>query len=288
MSRLKLTVIVLVLGAGLALSYFIIKNPISLFSGDAGKSANNSELFQNAETAGSLPIKWVEKIASKGNEIPSGNNKGNPGVSNKTAVGSQDSNINLTEMVGQLIFEKMKTLDQSGKSPFNGFIDPKNPQTQTMINDAISKLDSSKIFTVSIPAGDVIISGDNSNEKKSEYVQLVSEIIFKNLSGPYGRPDLALGKMLDNGDASDVEKIANTYEGIYNEISRITTPSDYKNMHKKYLFFLKKANLIYLGIANLQNDPVKAQIFFQSVPDIAKEELDIKKEYAQKAQDLNG
>ncbi|MCL5004561.1 MAG: hypothetical protein M1170_01285, partial [Patescibacteria group bacterium] len=90
------------------------------------------------------------------------------------------------------------------------------------------------------------------------------------------------------GDASDVEKIANTYENIYNEISKIATPSDYENLHKKYLFFLKKASLIYRGIANLQSDPVKAQIFFQSVPDIAKEELDIKKEYAQKAQDLNG
>lgn len=288
MSRLKLAVIVLVLGAGLALSYFIIKNPISLFSGDAGKSANNSGFFQRAETSESLPIKWVEKVASNGSEIPSGDNKDNSEVSNKTMVSSQHSNVNLTEMVGQLIFEKMKTLDQSGKSPFNGALDPKNPQTQTMINDVLSKLDYSKIFTVSIPAGDVIVSGDNSNEKKSEYVQSVSEIIFKNLSGPYGRPDLALGKMVDKGDASDVEKIASTYENIYNEISKIATPSDYENLHKKYLFFLKKASLIYRGIANLQNDPVKAQIFFQSVPDIAKEELDIKKEYAQKTQDLNG
>ncbi len=288
MSRLKLAVIALVLGAGLALSYFIIKNPVSLFSGGEEKNGNNIGLFQSAETAKYLPIKWVEKVALNGNEISSGNNKDNSEVSNKMMVSSQNSNINLTEMVGQLIFEKMKTMDQSGKNPFNGAIDPKNPQTQTMINDVLSKLDYSKIFTVSIPAGDVIVSSDNSNEKKSEYIQLVSEIIFKNLSGPYGRPDLALGKIVDKGDASDVEKIANTYENIYNEISKIATPSDYENLHKKYLFFLKKASLIYRGIANLQSDPVKAQIFFQSVPDIAKEELDIKKEYAQKAQDLNG
>jgi len=242
-------------------SYFILKNYSSL--PEVKPIIGNSENSLLAQTS---PIKWVEQPQEKSR--------------------GSGSSLNITNQLAESIFEKMRKTDANGQDPFSE-IDFNDSEKEFLIQEVLANVDFSKIFNISILDKDLDIDNDNSLVKKIRYLDVTGGIISNYLVDPYKNPMMAVKKTVETGDVSDIKKLENIYGDIYKSFLGISVPSEWADLHKRYLILLKKAQITYAGIVNFQNDPIKGEIFIKLMPDIIKEELSIKEEYAQKVKDLS-
>ena len=278
---LKIAAIILVITSGVIGAYLIVEN-----------SASSVQSGKNPETAALLsaipknPIQWVRQVASNGNV--EGQNVPPPQAETTTAQSSSDNNsINLTQFVAGSVFNQMKKSDESGSGPFKNF-DPKDPESQKAIADAIAKLDDpASILNQVVSDLNFKISSDNSSQSKSAYLELTGETIIKNSNEFYSNPAKVVTDAINLGNVVNAKKLADTYETIYSAFLNIPVPSDWKDLHKKYLTLLKKSEGVYRGVADFQNDPIKAGLLTQIAPDLAKQELKIKQEYYKKVLEIN-
>lgn len=285
MKPLKIAAIILVISGGLAGSYFILKSSVPKAEGDKTNEIAPASL--NSVTKN--PIEWLEQTAGIGNSpaedsVPSDSNFNQASASQNSA---SSSSLNLTEFVAGSIFNQMKKFDQSGSGPFKNF-DPKDPQSQKAVADAIAKLqDPASILNQVVNDSEIKISSDNSASSKGAYLQLTGEIIIKNSNEAYSNPSKAVNDAFNSSDVSAVLTLADTYEIIYQGFLNTSVPSDWLDLHRRYLILLKKVEATYRGIADFQNDPVKSALLSQVAPNLAKEELKLKQEYYKKVLGLN-
>ena len=273
MNPLKLGAIVLILTAGLAGGYLIIKDSKTAGSGSYITLESSGEAAEKSQKS---PIQWMEKakdfisnpIESLGlNDKADGNNFDNVAL------------FNLTEFVAKSVSNQMQTLDQKGVEN----IDPNDPQNQEAIKKAMAELQNFSLFDESINDKDLKISQDNSKEAKSEYLMETAQIILKNSNNDYKNPQKALENFTDNFDVSGVRQIADAYSKIFDGFLNTKVPSDYLDLHRRYVILLKKAKETYQGLVDYSNDPVRAALSMQLTPKIVEAELNIKQEYLQEA-----
>ncbi|KKR89259.1 MAG: hypothetical protein UU85_C0004G0100 [Candidatus Wolfebacteria bacterium GW2011_GWA2_42_10] len=272
MARFKIAATVLVLGAGLIGSYLIVKN-----------SASQADVRQEAlkkiisEVVSENPIKWLEQNAAS--------LTGSGAESGKTAQASKAianfNSFNLTEFVAQSLFGQMKNLDQSGQNPFENF-DIDDPQNQKLIQEAIAGIqDPSLIFSAAIDDKDLKISNDNSVDAKSRYLNNLADIVVKD------DPLKKTGGIVGSLNFLELKEVADNYQGIINEFINVSVPSDWSEYHKRFISILKKQEIIYRGIVNYQDDPMKAGLFIQLAPEIIGEETTVRKEFFENYLGLN-
>lgn len=275
MNRVKITAIILVILAGLASSYLILKNPKQ--TDVLGANAKISELSK--AILDKNPIQWVESAKE---QIATAVNA----VSDQSS-GAQDAvkNVNLTDLVSQSMLGGMQGFLQSenASTTFN----PDDPQSQEAIQNAINNIKNPFIgYDLSVDNKDIKISQSNSFEAKSKYLTEAGQIILNNSTEFYKNPQKALDGMVNSLDVSGVKQIADAYAKILNGFLNIEVSSDYLDLHKRYIILLKKAKGVYEGLANYDNDPVRASLLVQLLQEIAEGELAIKQEYYQKSLDL--
>jgi hypothetical protein len=192
---------------------------------------------------------------------------------------------NLTELVAKSMFAQMQKLDQSETNPFGNF-NPENPEIQKQIQEAISNLQNPlSSFDFSIDKNDIKVSQDNSLKNKGGYLEEAGNIILKNMNESYKNPTGAVEKAVMFDNFSELQKLIDTYETIFSSFANLSVPSDWLELHKRYLTLLKKATIVYREIAdNIKDDPIKAGLLIsQSMLEIIEEETVIKIEYYQLA-----
>ena len=171
----------------------------------------------------------------------------------------------------------MQTLDQKGVEN----IDPNDPQNQEAIKKQWRNCKTFRFLTNQFSDNDLKISQDNSKEAKSEYLMETAQIILKNSNNDYKNPQKALENFTDNFDVSGVRQIADAYSKIFDGFLNTKVPSDYLDLHRRYVILLKKAKETYQGLVDYSNDPVRAALSMQLTPKIVEAELNIKQEYLQ-------
>ncbi|MDP3014880.1 MAG: hypothetical protein Q8N28_00425 [bacterium] len=276
MNPLKLGAIILILTAGLAGGYLIIKDSKPAGSGSYITLESSGEAVEKSPKS---PIQWMEKAKEFiSNPIES------LGLNNKADGNNLDNaaSFNLTEFVAKSVAGQMQTLDQQGVEN----IDPNDPQNQEAIKKAMAELQNFSLFDESISDKDLKISSDNSKEAKSKYLIETTQIILKNFNEQKMDPKKALEMLVDNLNTSGVSQIADAYSKIFNGFLNTETPLDYLSLHKRYVVLLKKAKETYQGLVDYNNDPVRAALSMQLVSKIAETEMEIRNEYYQKALNL--
>ncbi len=203
----------------------------------------------------------------------------NPGTSNSNP---QDT-TNLTKLVASSIFGRMKGLDQEQEKFFENF-NPDDPEIQKTIQEAISQIQDLNLIggQSTINNNDLKISPDNSLTAKASYLEATAKIISDNSNEFYNNPVNALQKLTLDAETSGVNKIADTYSEIYKGFLNAPIPSDWLILHQRYLTLLKKIESIYRGIADFRNDPIKASLLGEMLPEILNEEAKIREEYYKK------
>ncbi len=291
MGFIKIAAAVFILGAGLTGSYFIVKNSAPAASiADFGDESKLSDALNDLKNAGDLltgknPIQWTEKSSGKSAAAPDSFQAPDSGA----GVGSEEnSRQNFTKLVASSIFSGMRRMEEENKNPTNYFnlSNPSDASNKKAVEEAVSSLKNPLPFlNVSINDDDLKISPDNSEESKINYLKSTAEIIMDNSNEFSGNPLKALEK-LTYGDVSAINKVIDSYSEIYKGFLNTPAPRDWLVLHKRYLGILKKTEIIYRGMADFQNDPVKASLSGEALPQTVEAEAKIRKEYYQKETEL--
>lgn len=287
MNRLRVATIILILSAGITVSYIILKSAVP----ETNQSENTVSNSDYANLISQNPIEWLAKAVEKSGFIDSANKLDNfadsKGINSETSsLKSVDfGNINLTEFVAKSLFTQMKNLDQSGKNPFETF-DFSTLEGKEFLEKAIAGIDDPSLFfsSIKIDDKDLKISQDNSLKSFLKYFESITSVVSELYYDIYKNPLKVLGKFMNSDDmnVSGIIQLANAYSNVLNKYYSITVPSDFIDLHKRYLMILKKMEVACRGIANFQEDPVKAGLFIKLIPEFIMEELSVKKEYSQK------
>jgi len=259
----------LVILAGVISSYFILKN-----SGPVTASGENDKISElSGQILNKNPIQWIEKAKEQISSIKDS-------VQGKLSGDSNPSGqVNLTNLVAKSMFGGMQNMIQDGNasSTFN----PNDPKSQEAIQNAISGVqDPLSYYDLSIDEKAINISQGDPEQSLMNYLEGASVAIAQGEKAEaYRKPTDAVDKAILLGDSSGLKQLVETYQNLFNGFMGLSVPPGQLELHKKYLKFFKKAGVVYLGIGDFQNDPVKASLFFQMVPDIINEEIEIRKEY---------
>jgi len=269
---------VFIIIAGLVGAYFIVKSGAGIKPDNAKSNDGFAGNFINL--TGKNPLQWVKDNFQKIKAIPTDRQAEN---FNNSQVADQ---INLTEFVAQSMFTQMKDLDSRGIDPSSGF-DPKSQEGQELIKQTLAKISDPLLLLENyfINDKDLKISSDNSSQKKIIYLEATVNIIYNNSNSLYKNPIKVLESLIV-GDISNANKLADTYQNIFNGFSNTEVPSDWLALHKRYLVLLKKFENLYRGITVFKQDPIRADLLVQMIPDMADEEVKIQQEYFEKEKAL--
>ena len=257
----------MVILAGIVSSYFIFKNsgPAAASSENGGISELSKQILENS------PIKWIEKAKE---QILTGDSVGNE----SSNFLNSSKQINFSELVASQMFGDMENMFQSGDS--STVFDPEDPNNKEAIQSAISGIkDPLSYYDLSIDEKAIKVLQDNSKEAKKNYLEGVFIVFSQNETDAYKNPTSAVDKAILLSDFSGLNQLVKTYQNLYNRFMIVSVPTDQLELHKRYLRFFKKAGIIYSGIGDIQNDPVKAGLFFEMVSGLINEEIEIGKEY---------
>lgn len=179
-----------------------------------------------------------------------------------------DAQGNVTRMVAQSMFLKMRQMDQNGSNPF-GELDTSDPETRAMIEDTIHSVPST-IFSTAIDTKDLKIASDNSQTAKVRYLEGIRQATEKYFSGSdidRFTVDTAQ-ELIDNvekdcfgeGTSEKNAEISKAYEEVYGTYENMTVPSSYIALHKLILGYFRELSDIYGAFGQCKEDPIRAYV----------------------------
>lgn len=205
-----------------------------------------------------------------------------------------NANGNVTRMVAQSLFSKMQQMDQGGKNPF-GQLDTSDPQTRSMIEDTIQNVPDT-IFATAISASEIKITADNSRDAKMRYMQGVSQITKQyfytsdaNQFTVKSSQELINNLQKDCFESDGSTKnaaLSKEYKGVFEAYKGLTVPSSWVAMHKVILGYFKELGDIYGAFTQCKEDPIRAYVGIDRLPDVYAETSTIQKMLNEKAVEL--
>ncbi len=81
----------------------------------------------------------------------------------------------------------------------------------------------------------------------------------------------AFNSFVGDGNSTKLDNLIQTYQNIYTELQSISVPSRAISLHKNALLFFYNGAVVFMGIRDYQNDPLKAYLLgsqLDSVPDL--------------------
>ncbi len=261
MNKIKIAAMILILGGGVLVAYFTVKNSVPA----AGVIQTENETDIKGLANGNL-FDWLNNSADKNIGIA---DQPTDNLSQSNISQSDNQSDNLTDLVAQSVFNGMKIMDQNGTNPFDSG-NVNDSQIKEIIQANVNNL-STSIFNVSINEKDLKISQDNSIEAKTEYFNKIGQI-SQNRFGGYKYPDsieqfnedLTSDCFTGGGDSFN-RQLAALYQNLTDDYMNLVAPSDLTDFHKQAISHLKKAHLVYQAVADCSKDPVKGYLAIQSL-----------------------
>ncbi len=254
----KIAAIILIIAAGIAGSYFIVKNSMPQIGGVGEEllSEENKSLIKN-------PVQWVEEnVLSVINSISGGN---------QTAQAEE----NLTKSFSQMIFEQIKEKNQEGLTKKDGetAISAPNEEvlSQELLDEFLSKNSSGEATSPYHPRVDESkfkISQDVSSENQIQYLKNLENTTQKYLDG-FDKTDVGvLNEIVENSDPSSAHELANLYETMASDYYQIIIPANWVDFHKALLSHFYSANSLWKAIADFEEDPLRAYLASQLISNL--------------------
>lgn len=243
--------------------------------------------------------------------VPGGQETGNKlGLSNPLQTGTPDAKDafrdsgatyvptnpkgNITRMVAQSMFSKMRQMDNGGTNPF-GQLDTGDPKTRAMIEETIQSVPST-IFTAAIDTRELKITADNSRSAKMRYMDGVSRIT-KAFFFSSGTSQLAIRssqELTDNlqkdcfegGASAKNAELSKAYGDIYGAYKGLVVPSSWVAMHKLILGYFKELGDIYGAFSQCKEDPIRAYVGIDRLSEVYAKSPAIQKMLNEKATEL--
>ncbi|OGM94094.1 hypothetical protein A2524_04200 [Candidatus Wolfebacteria bacterium RIFOXYD12_FULL_48_21] len=211
-----------------------------------------------------------------------------------SAYAPTDAQGNITRMVAQSMFLKMRQMDQGGENPFDG-LDTSNPETRAMIEETIRSVPNT-IFVTAIDSNDLKITADNSKSAKVRYMDGVSRITGKYFYNA-DADRLAVRssqELIDNfqkdcfgsGASAKNAELSKVYGEVFESYKSMVVPSSWVAMHKMILGYFKELGDIYGAFGTCKEDPIRAYVGIDRLPNVYAKKIDIQKMLNEKAAEL--
>lgn len=285
MHFIKITAIVLILFAGIAGSYIIVKN--SLPKMELAEKKEN--IGKSIDSIVKNPIQWIKNAISSDavNNTYGGNSSLNKEFADKNL-----NSPNFTEFAAKSFFNQMKILDQQGKNPFDDF-NPDDPEGRKFIENSIASIQNpSQIFNILINDNDLKISDDNSKEAVIQYLKEIEQINnnqlgnIKNLDADQMIRDLQNDCFANNPSSSN-RKLAALYKNLADDYLNLMAPRDLLAFHTASINHFKKSNLIYSALADCFSDPIKSGLVIDELQGLLEKEKEIQNMLNQIWEEIN-
>lgn len=239
--KFRSTAVIFILLAGIAASYFIVKNSMPA-SGSASISANelNDKINQG-----------IQEIKDKLSNQPLAENP-IQWLTNNAPSDSVDDNF--TQTIGQGVFDQIQSTDLSGQASADV-----SASADAVIQQKLSDLN----LISDISNSGLKISQDNSKEAKIKYIEGTFTINEKDMAGVDKSYWEAISSVFKDLDTAPVLKLADIYKNLANDYSNLAVPSDWLNTHKAMIIHLRNSEIVFRAMADYPNDPVKGYAAFE-------------------------
>ena len=205
-----------------------------------------------------------------------------------------DAQGNITRMIAQSMFLNMQKLDQSGTNPFGG-LDASDPEVRAVLEETIRSVPG-EIFTTAIDTSELKMTSDNSRSSKTRYVEGVSRIVETYFYTP-GASQLAIQssqELIDNlhkdcfesGASAKNAELSKVYKNVLEAYKGLTVPSSWIALHKMILGHYKALGDIYGAFSQCKEDPIRAYVGIDRLPEIYAQAPTIQKMLNEKAREL--
>lgn len=269
-NRRKIIISVLILGAGIIFSFYIILLAGNSKKSDIGvgdkKDFGNFSLVKN-------PIDWIEEKFS---------DEENKSLSLKSADGENNITKNFIDgIVGSIGSENFIDGD--------GFID-KNAADKKIFNNATGKykIDLGLIDFNSIKDSDIKISEDNSKEAKNKYLESIKNIHI-NQFGDFNKSYLVIAHdAFNKKDFALAIRAVNIYKNLLTDYYKLEIPSNWKDIHKKLISYSKNSEIIYSSMIDYDKDPMRAYLAVEMIEkSIINDTEQLRKDMEEKYKEIN-
>ncbi|MBN2197751.1 hypothetical protein JW698_00930 [Candidatus Wolfebacteria bacterium] len=255
MKKEKIAAMILIIFAGIAGSYFIIKNSMPQVNEFGNKliSEENKLSIKN-------PIQWVEE-----------------GISNIMNFMNETEQIaqaeeNLTQSFSQILSEQIKLKNQNGLTQKDGEVAISAPNEEMLSQELLEELmsnnlsdENTELYHPMINENKFKISQNVSAENQVQYLKNLENISQKKLEG-FNKTDVEiLNTIAETGNSSSARELANLYEEMANDYYTVTIPVNWVDFHKALLSHFYSASFAWRAIANFEEDPLKAYLATQAL-----------------------
>ena len=270
MTPLRIAAIVLVIGAGLAGSYWIIKSSVPSVVSENNSGSPSS--IASSASSGTIPIQWINKIGSSIAENYAHDGFQTTGDSSKSANAGKSATPNLTESFAKSLFSEMRLRDQSGSKPFQNF-NPNDPEAKQLIAEAAVNIGPGNFFQQTVDEKDLKISSDNSKSSKLKYLGDIGQISKSRFSDKkYQRSSdqiiADINKDCFGNGTSLNQGLADIYKNLADDYLNLAAPSDWLSLHKQIIEHFKNSEEIYQSFADCSKDPIRSYLATQALPQL--------------------
>jgi|GEM_PF-2317699 len=182
---------------------------------------------------------------------------------------------NSTEKIAQDIARELIARNPNGPvtDGEQKFISALNPEemVEKIFEDQIGKIDLSE-FAPRVEVARLQITAGNQKSLAENYLKNFQAILLHNFS--------KLDAKFDNPTTSDFFKIASALDKSVNEFYSLLAPEELSNIHREQIRLMLVQKIIYKSLANYENDPLKALIAGQMMPEVNRQLSNLKGEIA--------
>lgn len=124
-------------------------------------------------------------------------------------------------------------------------------------------------------AKDIKISSNNSKETKLIYLQQIKNVSKKHLGSINFHIFKAVEELFKNKNDFYLNRILTALPPLMEEMLKISVPSELKNFHLDALNILQEELTTYQFISSYQDDPLKAYLAVQNLPQLAERDINL-------------
>lgn len=226
-----------------------------------------------------------------GGKLPRGEFKPVALVEDVKSLQDKAHSINLTESVLDGFF------GDPGLSAELRNVNLNDPSGMAMLRRAVeTRIDGAQsgfgnIFSVNIADNEIKTSEDNSYGAKREYLRAVANVNLKiqslTMRFQFGMVSVSPESFCaPDGDTSPLATFAVEMKNIFDSVSDITVPSDWKEVQRLVLEYSKRSVFIYEGLLGCGTDPIKAMLAGNALGALAETGNALRLVLNQKAQEV--
>ncbi len=183
-------------------------------------------------------------------------------------------NGNLTEILARSYVDQIFNQNPEGIQAIDGQTRLKIPSVNTLGSSLNDVLTNPALDFPSFERKDLKLTADNQKSQKF-YIESLDNALRKNFS--WLKKDILqiIKNFMELGADQDLNRLIDTIPNFINDLLGLPVPDSVSATHIELLNLWQKKLLIYQSLKNKNDDPLKAYLALQKIPEIIQEDINL-------------